>query len=118
VNGTAGPLCGTRGATLWISCRTPVDCGQALVAVPALGSEHGHPPSGWAVRAILSGVTDPLSFTCPRCGTAADDRYYGPCAACRTTLRRDVAGEARAVEDSAYEPKMNVTPNAVALKDD
>ena len=118
MNGTAGPLCGTRGATLWISCRTPVDCGQALVGGAPIRFRAWHPPSGWAVRAILSGVTDPLSFTCPRCGTAADDRYYGPCAACRTALRRDVAGEARAVEDTAYEPKMNVTPNAVALKDD
>ena len=63
-------------------------------------------------------MTDLLSFTCPRCGTAADDRFYGPCEACRATLRRDVAGEARAVEQAAYEPKMNVTPNAVAVKDD
>jgi hypothetical protein len=29
-----------------------------------------------------------------------------------------VAGEARDVEQGAYVPKMNVTPNAVALKDD
>ena len=28
------------------------------------------------------------------------------------------AGRARAVEAEAYDPKMNVTPNAVALKDD
>ncbi len=27
------------------------------------------------------------------------------------------AGRARSVEAAAYEPKMNVTPNAVALKD-
>jgi hypothetical protein len=63
-------------------------------------------------------VTDLLSFTCPRCGAGADDRFYGPCEDCRTVLRRDMAGEARVVEDAAYEPKMNVTPNAVALKDD
>jgi len=31
---------------------------------------------------------------------------------------RDLEGEAREVEAEAYEPKMNVTPNAVALKDD
>ena len=77
-----------------------------------------HPPAGREVRAILSCVPDLLSFTCPRCGAAADDRYYGPCESCRTALRREVAGEARAVADAAYEPKMNVTPNAVALKDD
>ena len=68
--------------------------------------------------AILGCADGPLSFTCPRCGADADDRYYGPCETCRTALRRDVAGEARAVEEAAYEPKMNVTPNAVALKDD
>jgi hypothetical protein len=82
------------------------------------GPASKHPPFGDGARAILSCVTDLLSFTCPRCGTAADDRYYGPCAPCRNVLRRDVAGEARAVEDTAYDPKMNVTPNAVALKDD
>ncbi|HEX5366993.1 MAG TPA: hypothetical protein VFW63_10085 [Acidimicrobiales bacterium] len=59
-----------------------------------------------------------LSFACPRCGVAARDHYYGPCEACRATLRRALAGEARQVEQAAYEPKLNVTPNAVALKDD
>jgi len=81
-------------------------------------STGGHPRRDGVGRAILSRVPDLLSFTCPRCGTATDDRFYGPCASCRTTLRRDLAREARAVEDVAYEPKMNVTPNAVALKDD
>jgi hypothetical protein len=63
-------------------------------------------------------VTDLLSFTCPRCGSGADDRFYGPCGSCRTALRAEVAGEARQVDGGGYEPKMNVTPNAVALKDD
>jgi hypothetical protein len=44
--------------------------------------------------------------------------YYGPCPACRDELRAALGGEARAVEAASYEPKMNVTPNAVALKDD
>lgn len=63
-------------------------------------------------------MTEPLSFTCPRCGQDATAAYYGPCDGCREALRAQVAGEARAVEAGAYEPKMNVTPNAVALKDD
>jgi hypothetical protein len=63
-------------------------------------------------------VTDALSFACPRCANDAHERFYGPCQPCRTGLRVEVAGEARAVDESAYEPKMNVTPNAVALKDD
>jgi hypothetical protein len=44
-------------------------------------------------------------------------RFYGPCEACRRALRASMAGEQRAVEAPQYEPKMNVTPNAVATKD-
>jgi hypothetical protein len=57
-------------------------------------------------------------FDCPRCHTEVVERLYGPCEACRVELRANVAGEARGVETEAYVPKMNVTPNAVALKDD
>lgn len=59
-----------------------------------------------------------LSFTCPRCGTAATANTYGPCTTCRTDLRMKFTGEGRVVEVAEYVPKMNVTPNAVALKDD
>jgi hypothetical protein len=58
-----------------------------------------------------------LSFTCPRCGEAVDETFYGPCGTCRDTLRATLGGDAREVEAATYEPKMNVTPNAVALKD-
>jgi hypothetical protein len=61
---------------------------------------------------------DLLRFDCPRCGQAAAARFYGPCDACREQLRASVRGEAAEVELEAYVPKMNVTPNAVALKDD
>jgi cytidine deaminase len=60
---------------------------------------------------------DDLEFTCPRCGTAAHEVFYGPCGACRQTLRA-LGGERREAERIDYEPKMNVTPNAVAVKDD
>ena len=56
-----------------------------------------------------------MNIDCPRCGTAVDEEFYGPCAACRGQLRAS-GREARAVE-TTYEPKMNVTPNAVATKD-
>ncbi len=63
----------------------------------------------------------PLAATptaCPRCGSSiADEDFYGVCAACREQLRVAFAGEARAVEAVEYEPKVNVTPNAVATKD-
>jgi hypothetical protein len=57
------------------------------------------------------------TFTCPRCDRQATARFYGPCDECRDQLRFAQRGEARAVEVAEYEPKMNVTPNAVALKD-
>lgn len=59
-----------------------------------------------------------LAITCPRCGAAVHERFYGPCESCRHDLRATFKGEARVVELAEYEPKMNVTPNAVALKED
>jgi hypothetical protein len=64
---------------------------------------------------------DPASFPpepmpCLRCGTETMLRFAGPCPACAQELREKFRGEARAVTDE-YVPKLNVTPNAVALKD-
>ena len=64
-----------------------------------------------------SGDQQQLEFTCPRCRLEVTEEFYGPCSSCRTTLRVQVGGEAREVESEAYEPKMNVTPNAVATKE-
>jgi hypothetical protein len=60
----------------------------------------------------------PVATPCLRCGRESMLRFAGPCPECTQELRATVTGEARAVEGAAYEPKMNVTPNAVALKDD
>jgi hypothetical protein len=60
---------------------------------------------------------EPMSIDCPRCGATAAERYYGPCTSCREAMRATLGGQARDVEAAAYEPKMNVTPNAVATKD-
>lgn len=60
---------------------------------------------------------DAISFACPRCGTAAAARFYGPCDRCRTELRATVVVAARDVEVGAYEPSMNVVPNQVATKE-
>lgn len=57
------------------------------------------------------------SFECPRCKSQAQAIYYGPCASCREQLRAAYAGLEREVVAEAYEPKMNVTPNAVASKE-
>ena len=61
---------------------------------------------------------DPVEVTCPRCSTVVRQRFHGPCEECRVELRERFRAEGRAVEVAEYEPKMNVTPNAVALKDD
>lgn len=69
----------------------------------------------WIVGPLSS---DPMEFACPRCGSAVDEEFYGPCTSCRVALRAAFQGEQRDVVAPEYEPKMNVTPNAVALKDD
>jgi hypothetical protein len=58
-----------------------------------------------------------VPLTCPRCGREVDERYYGPCARCRDELRAALRCEGRVVEVAEYEPKLNVTPNAVATKE-
>jgi len=59
-----------------------------------------------------------LDFDCPRCRRPVSAAYYGPCEACVGELRVRYQAERSEVEVAEYEPKMNVTPNAVALKDD
>ena len=64
---------------------------------------------------------DPDSFPlepmpCLRCGAETMLRFAGPCPACTGELRAKFRGEGRSVSDE-YVPKMNVTANAVALKD-
>jgi hypothetical protein len=70
-----------------------------------------------AAREARAMADELLSITCPRCGDEAQARYYGPCDRCRDDLRANHGSEARDVVAAAYEPKMNVTPNAVATKD-
>jgi hypothetical protein len=67
---------------------------------------------------VTDDAGETLEFDCPRCATRVVERFYGPCSSCRSALRAAHDGRARAVDVAAYEPKMNVTPNAVALKDD
>ncbi|MEL6891880.1 MAG: hypothetical protein AAFP84_09800 [Actinomycetota bacterium] len=59
-----------------------------------------------------------MEFTCPRCNTSVTEEFYGPCSSCHLDLRAKFKSDGRVVEVAEYEPKMNVTPNAVALKDD
>jgi hypothetical protein len=57
------------------------------------------------------------TLSCPRCGESANERFYGPCTTCRDVLRTMFSATKREVEVADYEPKMNVTPNAVATKE-
>ena len=59
-----------------------------------------------------------LQITCPRCATECEVEYYGPCESCREQLKATLRRDAQDVTAVEYEPKVNVTPNAVALKDD
>jgi hypothetical protein len=61
---------------------------------------------------------DLSSFQCPRCQTVISAESYGPCDSCIGELKASQQNEAIGEVAAAYEPKMNVTPNAVALKDD
>ena len=63
-------------------------------------------------------ITTSLEFACPRCSVEVTETFYGPCGRCRNDLRAKYLGVGRDVEVAEYVPKMNVTPNAVALKDD
>jgi hypothetical protein len=60
----------------------------------------------------------PETMECMRCHREEPMRFYGLCDGCRAELRAKYDATAREVEVEEYEPKMNVTPNAVALKDD
>jgi len=63
----------------------------------------------------VEGIPD----VCPRCGTTqTGSEFYGVCEQCSGELRSTFDGIARDdVAAAAYEPKMNVTPNAVASKE-
>ncbi len=69
------------------------------------------------VTGLSPGTIAEVEITCPRCQSTTEARFYGPCESCRTQLREMFRNEGRVVEVAEYEPKMNVTPNAVALKD-
>ena len=75
------------------------------------------PAGPWQPGEMDTATDELLDIDCPRCHQPAAVRFYGPCDGCRDLLRAEQAGAARDIEVAAYEPKMNVTPNAVALKE-
>jgi hypothetical protein len=80
--------------------------------------------AAWATGATSARSTrppielTPIEMECMRCRQRALMRFAGMCAACRDELRAKYSGPGRELATEVYEPKMNVTPNAVACKDD
>ena len=94
-----------------------------MVRHPGIGTRHAlrpDPPS--AVTNPSEPPVDvdlsPETMECMRCHREEPMRFYGLCQECRRDLRAKFDRDAREIEVAEYEPKMNVTPNAVALKDD
>ena len=86
------------------------------MAAPTVETEF--PPEPWKVAHVPPEAPDgDLAYTCPRCEREVTEAAYGPCTSCRAELRAGQGGEARDIGQADYIPKMNVTPNAVALKD-
>ena len=77
--------------------------------------------SRMAMTAKVKDELSRLEVTKPCCRKAEVStmlRFAGPCAACTQELRSKFHVEARIIEGDEYVPKMNVTPNSVAAKDD
>ncbi len=58
-----------------------------------------------------------LSFACPRCTAPVAERFYGPCARCRTELASLGGPGGAAAPVERFEPAMHVVPNHVATKE-
>jgi len=87
--------------------------------VAQVGSRRQVVPGGTVgAMAVTDDGSTNLAFDCPRCRRPVEAPYYGPCEVCLGELRLRYQAERTEVAQVAYEPKMNVTPNAVALKDD
>lgn len=67
---------------------------------------------------VLDDLDSLVPVDCPRCRRTVEQQFYGPCGDCLAELRSAYQADVRDAVEVAYEPKMNVTPNAVALKDD
>lgn len=58
-----------------------------------------------------------LSFDCPRCNAAVEERFFGPCRSCREELVATQRAESATVEAGRFEPATHVVANHVATKD-
>jgi hypothetical protein len=84
-----------------VESRLPIEAGEQDVALETVRIDE-YPP---------------VETSCLRCGEPVVLRFTGPCKRCTAELHASLVGEPREI-DSEYVPQVNVTPNAVALKDD
>jgi hypothetical protein len=77
-----------------------------------------HEPMSVGLIHFDAALYPPEAQPCLRCGQSAPLAFAGPCDACTAELHAAMQADARDVDGGEYVPKMNVTPNAVALKDD
>jgi len=62
-------------------------------------------------------LNNELQFVCPRCEKSVAERFFGPWGVCREELRLTLVANVSPIESELFEPRVNVTPNAVALKE-
>ena len=62
-------------------------------------------------------INNEVQFVCPRCEKSVAKRFYGPSGVCRKELRLTLATNVSPIESEPFSPKVNVSPNSVALKE-
>ena len=62
-------------------------------------------------------INNEVQFVCPRCKKFVAKRFYGPSGFCREELRLTLATNVSPIESEPFPPKVNVSPNSVALKE-
>ena len=62
-------------------------------------------------------INNEVQFVCPRCEKSVAKRFYGPSGFCREELRLTLPTNVSPIESEPFPPKVNVSPNSVALKE-
>ena len=62
-------------------------------------------------------INNEVQFVCPRCEKSVAKRFYGPSGFCREELHLTLATNVSPIESEPFPPKVNVSPNSVALKE-
>jgi hypothetical protein len=96
---------------------TPMRQNRAMPDTPLQPVDNSIPSQAGATMPSAEDSDGGTSYGCPRCGVEVVSPFYGPCDSCRGVLRATITADAEHMSAADYEPKMNVTPNAVATKE-